>query len=305
MQPGWLTHIAQRQRIGIRQILPLATMFLDQQPAGAGIADIEDEIDRDWLIGQIRRHGIDQPYLRQLVGPRQQLQKSEVARVMFAAIRKIRRTQGAITLLAQKAAEQIIQPFTDPRLIQKPAHRAEIRHEAKLHLLRGILAREGQINIVGAGAQCRIEDERQIMRGISRRFRAGGELGTDPVAGALLIGEPPIPVARRHGEIGQRHPAVQKRLQRLGAGDGIGVILRHRLFRDRVGERTGSVHIQRAQLHHGFAIRIRCAGRHFPKAAAAQGGLREVEADIPELQGGIRHQRDQGWHGPELRCSAC
>ena len=283
-----MREIAQGQLIGVVQVDAQLARRLDQQAAGARVADIEHQVDLDGAAA--RPLGVaDQLDRREVNGIGQQAEEGEVAGDGFLRLL----LDVALDLLERGArmqfAEQLLQPLRHPALAQQPVVGALLRREREQRARRHVLGRGGEIGAaLGLGDQAGVEGEHAAIAValLVAVARAVARLEIDhaharPVGRALaeLVVGP-------HLQEGHRHPLVEKGRQGVLGGDhevGLGgaaaAVLDHLVLAAHL------VEVELDQVVDGLG------GRGVMEAPFAHLQAHGIEAEVEELNARAGDQR--------------
>ena len=283
-----MREIAQGKLVGVVQVDAQFARRLDQEAAGARVADIEHQVDLDGAAA--RPLGVaDQLDRREVHGIGQQAEEGEIARDRLLRLL----LDVAFDLLERGArmelAEQLLEPLGHPVLAQQPVIGALLRGEHEERARRHVLGRGREIGAaLGLGDQAGVEGQHgavavallvAIARAVARleidhaHARPVGRAFAELVVGPHL--------QERH-----RHPFVEKGRQRVLGGDhevGIGgaaaAALDHLVL---------AAHLVEIELHQ---VIDRLVAGGVVEAPFARLQAHGIEAEIEELDAGAGNQR--------------
>ncbi len=277
-------------------------MLLDDDAAGARVADVEHQVARHGQVAQVGGDDVQQAHARHDPGRVQQLQEQLVAGEVLAGMRQVLGADRAVAARAQLFQQHLEQPVPDPGLVEEPGVARVVGDEGEVLLQRaGFGGGGGERLVPGAGQQGGVEREGQGVGAAGRRV--GREAGAGPVAGAVAVGLHSAGPAGLGEEVGQRHPAVGVHLDRLVAADLVHLVERRGVAADRVGQRAGVVRAEHAQGEGLRALGVLRADRLLPQVERETGQLLDVDRDVPELDAAVRHEGDEArlGHGARVR----
>ena len=283
-----MREIAQGELVGIVQVDAQLARRLDQQAAGARVADIEHQVDLDGAAARPLgvAHQLDR---REVHGIGQQAQEGEIARDRLLRLL----LDVAFDLLERGArmelAEQLLEPLAHPALAQQPVIGALLRGEREQRARRHVLGRRREIGAaLGFGDQAGVEGQHGAVAValLVAIARAVARLEIDhahprPVGRAFAE-----LVVRPHLQERHRHPLVEKGRQRVLGGDhevGLGgaaaAAFDHLVL---------AAHLVEVELHQ---VVDRLAAGGVMEAPFAHLEAHGIEAEIEELDAGAGNQR--------------
>ena len=179
-----------------------AVVVLDQHATGAAVADVEDEVDVDRLVGQVARNDVDQAQARHAGCLRQQAQEGQIQRLMLHRLQR-----GAVFL---RVAQHLHQPLIDPFLGDEPRHGVEQRaqHEvlAPLPALQAALLGRGERGVERQHGTQRLREVGLLTERIQLQPR--------PIPGFALVARGQVHRRGVETKVGQRYPVARERAQR-------------------------------------------------------------------------------------------
>ncbi len=302
--------VAELQHHGIAEVdLRLVGVRLDQDAAGAAVADVEHEVHRHRPGEGFVRHGVDQ---LDGAGPHDALDEAhegDVARHMFEAVVERVPVEGPAGPLGPlEIVKDALQPGRQPFLViadavgggvgplvaKEPAEVVEAMREGELALVQSVVA---QRRVIDGAARTRrelgVEGQHQRVSAAGGGRLRGEQAGPRPVARPLVEKRRAVRLAPGpQGKERHRHPAADERLQCLGVGHVVFVVARRRAE----GGRAVWVRfvVARQELDIGQPVRpdpVRSLS--LDEAARAAGCRLQIEGKGQELDAAVRHQSDR------------
>ena len=310
--------VAQRERVAVGQVHALARMLLDQDAAGAGVAEVQHQVHRNRLVAPVGRHGVQELHARQGVGGLQQGKHDLVAGVVLAGPGQVLGPQRPAGAGGRQHLDQHLpQPVAHPGLGGEPGVGAGWGGEDELLLCLAVLGAGGDVGAAGRlGQQGGVEGDSQQVGAAGLHGGVGHDAGADPVGGALAVRLLPGAAAGQELEVGQGHPTACVHVKRLAPADGVGFVSRRHVAAQRLGHLPGfKIGGQFVQADLLASVRAGGAGqRLLPEGALLAGQRVDVQRRVPELDAAVGDQGDQRWHQTALgagvtagngRCRCC
>ena len=211
--------IPQRQLVAVLQAVSLLRVLLDQNAAGARIADVEHQVDRDRGQHILPRVGADDD-LRQVCLLGDQREPVQIVRMVAVAL------DFLLDILVRQAEpqrrlidEHLPDPLGDPGNLKKPAHFMGAIGELERGAGLNIGQRRRQIGkIFGIAEHVGVESERQPV-GAAVDILAGTERDKAPTCpGCRPFGELPLSPGT---QVWNGQPSILQKGDRLVHRDGV------------------------------------------------------------------------------------
>jgi len=289
--PG-LRQIAHRQQPRAGSLTGRGHGPLAHPGGGAAGADVEHQIDADGIPPLRLRAERQEAEIRQLFQLRQHAEQRQVVRQMRQPALGI--GIRIVAIVRCRLARHVLgkdgrQPVVHPGLADKRGDVALVGGKAEAgRAFKVVDARAGERTEAGRvlGRDRRIDGQHHAIATVSGAIgRAARDVGSHPVAGALLAHCVAILVGARLAQKRNRHPGIEKGLERLRAVDGVG--------RRGIDAGAGDRMVDDVALERDGMQRCAVGPALLKEAPAHPRGIDVAQLEIQKLDGAVGHQANE------------